>query len=100
MARRHKLDIIAEILKLSKGGSKRTRLAYLANINFTLLTKYTTLLEKKSFIYVMNDQIYTTHEGLEFLEQYEKMRLAWDFNEETEKLIVKEAHANFVVNDK
>lgn len=100
MARRHKLDIIAEILKLSKGGSKKTRLVYQANINFTMLAKYTTLLEKKSFIYTMNDHIYTTHEGLEFLEQYEKMRLAWDFNEETEKVRAKEAHANLIVNNR
>jgi predicted transcriptional regulator len=94
MARRHKLDIIAEILKLSKGGSKKTRLVYQANINFTMLLKYTALLEKKNFIHMMNDQIYTTHEGLEFLEQYENMRLAWDFNEEAEKMRTEEARAN------
>ena len=67
---------------------------YQANINFTMLVKYTALLEKKSFIHMMNDHIYTTHEGLEFLEQYEKMRLAWDFNEEAEKVRTEEAHAN------
>ena len=85
---------MAEILRLSKGGSKRTRLVYQANINFTMLVKYTALLEKKSFIHMMNDHIYTTHEGLEFLEQYERMRLAWDFNEEAEKVRAEEARAN------
>ena len=85
---------MAEILRLSKGGSKRTRLVYQANINFTMLVKYTALLEKKSFIHMMNDHIYTTHEGLEFLEQYERMRLAWDFNEEAEKARAEEARAN------
>jgi predicted transcriptional regulator len=94
MARRHKLDIIAEILKLAQGGSKKTRLVYQANINFTMLVKYTALLEKKSFIHMMNDHIYTTHEGLEFLRQYEQMRLAWDFNEEDEKARAEEARAN------
>ena len=44
--------------------------------------------------------IYTTHEGLEFLEQYEKMRTAWDFNEETEKVRAKEAQANLIVNNR
>ena len=85
---------MAEILRLSKGGSKRTRLVYQANINFTMLVKYTALLEKKSFIHMMNDHIYTTHEGLEFLEQYERIRLAWDFNEEAEKVRAEEARAN------
>lgn len=85
MARRHQLDIIAEILKISEKGSKKTRLVYLANINFTMLRKYTKLLEKKGFIYTLNDRIYTTHEGLEFLKQYEMMRLSWDFSEETER---------------
>jgi predicted transcriptional regulator len=94
MARRHKLDIIAEILKLAQGGSKKTRLVYQANINFTMLVKYTALLEKKSFIHMMNDHIYTTHEGLEFLRQYEQMRLAWDFSEEAEKARAEEARAN------
>jgi predicted transcriptional regulator len=84
---------MAEILRLSKGGSKKTRLVYRANINFTMLVKYTALLEKKGFIHMMNDHIYTTHEGLEFLEQYEKMRLAWGFNEEAEKVRAEEAHA-------
>ena len=85
---------MAEILRLSKGGSKRTRLVYQANINFTMLVKYTVLLEKKGFIHMMKDHIYTTHEGLEFLEQYERMRLAWDFSEEAEKVRAEEARAN------
>lgn len=85
---------MAEILRLSEGGSKKTRLVYQANINFTMLVKYTALLEKKRFIQMMDDHIYTTHEGLEFLEQYEKMRLAWDYDEEAEKMRAEEAHAN------
>jgi hypothetical protein len=43
---------------------------------------------------MMNDHIYTTHDGLKFLDQYEKMRLACGFNEESEKARAEEAHAN------
>jgi predicted transcriptional regulator len=99
MARRHKLDIIAEILTLCKNGSKKTRLVYGANINFKMLRKYQTLLENKRFITTMNGRIYTTYEGFEFLKDYKKMRLAWGFNEE-EKLAAEEDHITPLLTDK
>ena len=78
MGRRHKLDIMADLLRLSKNGSKKTRLVYLANINFNMLKKYVTLLESKNFIYNSDDLIYTSREGFDFLRQYDELMMAWD----------------------
>ena len=78
MGRRHKLDIMADLLRLSKNGSKKTRLVYLANINFNMLKKYVTLLESKGFIYNSDDLIFTSREGFDFLRQYDELMMAWD----------------------
>ena len=78
MGRRHKLDIMADILRLSKDGSKKTRLVYLANINFNMLKKYVSLLESKGFIYSSDDLFYTSREGFDFLRQYDELMMAWD----------------------
>lgn len=85
VGRRHKLDIMADLLRLSKNGSKKTRLVYLANINFNMLKKYTTLLESKNFIYNYNDLIYTSREGFDFLRQYNELMLAWDLIDKDSK---------------
>lgn len=78
MGRRHKIDIMAEILRLSKVGSKKTRLVYLANINFNMLRKYLSLLESKGFIYKSEDIFYTSRDGFAFLKQYEELMMAWN----------------------
>jgi len=81
MARRHKLDIMAEILRLAMAGTRKTRLVYLANLNFTILKKYLKLLEEKGFVYTYNSLIHTSPEGAEFLKQYEELMMAWDMME-------------------
>ncbi len=78
VGRRHKLDIMADLLRLSKNGSKKTRLVYLANINFNMLKKYVTLLESKGFIYYSDDLIYASRVGCDFLRQYDELMMAWD----------------------
>ena len=78
VGRRHKLDIMADLLRLSKKGSRKTRLVYLGNINFNMLKKYVTLLESKGFIYNSDDLIYTSREGFNFLRQYDELMMAWD----------------------
>ena len=78
VGRRHKLDIMADLLRLSKNGSKKTRLVYLANINFNMLKKYVALLESKGFIYNSDDLIFTSREGFDFLRQYDELMMAWD----------------------
>ncbi len=81
VGRRHKLDIMADLLRLSKDGSKKTRLVYLANINFNMLKKYVTLLKSKGFIYNSDDLIYTSREGFDFLRKYDELMMAWDLTD-------------------
>ncbi len=85
MGRRHKLDIMADLLRLSKNGSRKTRLVYLANINFNMLKKYVTLLESKGFIYNSDELIYTSREGFDFLRQYDELMMAWDLMDNNAK---------------
>ena len=50
VGRRHRLEIVTEILRNAKGGIQKTQLVYLTNINFTLLKKYQNLLVEKGLI--------------------------------------------------
>jgi len=85
VGRRHKLDIMTDLLRLSKNGSRKTRLVYLANINFNMLKKYVILLESKGFIYKSDNLIYTSREGFDFLRQYDELIMAWDLMDNNAK---------------
>lgn len=73
--RRNNLDISAEILNLAKGGTRKTRLVYQANLNFTLLKKYLKKLLDRGLIETVDGIIFTTNKGIEFLEQYSDLTL-------------------------
>jgi predicted transcriptional regulator len=75
--RRHRMEIVAEILRNAVGGIQKTQLVYLTNINFTLLKKYQNILADKGLIESMNGQIYTTEEGIEFLRKYKELMNIW-----------------------
>jgi predicted transcriptional regulator len=77
MGRRHRLEIVAEILRNAMGGIRKTQLVYLTNINFTVLKKYQNILVEKGLIESMDGQIYTTEEGIEFLRKYEELMKIW-----------------------
>ena len=76
MARRHKVDIFAEVLRLAKNGAKLTRLVYQANLNFTIIRKHLQALTEHDLIESINGHTHTTEKGLEFLEKYEEMIVA------------------------
>lgn len=73
MARRHKLDILAEILNFAKNGVKKTKLVYQANSNFTVMKEYLQTLIDRGFIESIDGHLVTTDKGLEFLEKFEEM---------------------------
>ncbi len=75
--RRHRLEIVAEILRNAVGGIQRTQLVYLTNINFTVLKKYQSILAEKGLIESMDGRIYTTEEGIEFLRRYKELMNIW-----------------------
>ena len=77
VGRRHRLEIVTEILRNAKGGIQKTQLVYLTNINFTLLKKYQNLLVEKGLIESTNGQIRTTEAGIEFISKYDKLMSIW-----------------------
>jgi predicted transcriptional regulator len=70
MGRRQKYDIIADILKTAAMGTKKTRLVYLSNLNFTILKDYLDLLLKTELLEFSEDELFTTLKGFLFVEKY------------------------------
>jgi len=77
VGRRHRMEIVADILRNARGGIQKTQLVYLTNINFTLLKKYQSILVEKGLIESTNGQIYTTEAGIKFLRKYEELMKIW-----------------------
>jgi predicted transcriptional regulator len=69
--RRTQVDIIVTLLERAVRGATRTALVYQANLNFTLVRKYTALLQSKSMLELVQTSrgpMYrTTETGLEAL---------------------------------
>jgi predicted transcriptional regulator len=80
MARRGKVDIIADILNAAKGGSKRTRVVYKTNLNFTIFQEYLDVLVERGLIERFNGQVYTTDRGLEYIRIYDDLYELMDLN--------------------
>ena len=89
MARRQKWDIIADILKIAAMGSKKTRLVYLSNLNFTILKEYFDILLRNELIEISNDEIYTTFKGFFYLEKYEEISNLLNTDNNDSKIDVK-----------
>jgi len=86
MGRRHKLDVIFEILSLAQGGVRRTRLVYLTNINFSMLRRYLNVLFRMGLIEDRGRMLVTTPKGVRFVEEYDEFTSKWNFYEEFERV--------------
>ena len=73
MARRGRLDIIADILRVANRGSKKTKLVYETNTNFGLMKEYLALLDKRGLIREYDARVYTTDAGNEYLLYYDEL---------------------------
>lgn len=71
--RRNNLDIYADILRVSKGGAKKTHLVYHANLNFNIIKKYMKELLERQLLEQSGDRFYQTEKGSEFIERYETL---------------------------
>ena len=72
-SRRNNLRIIADILRIAKGGANKTRIVYRANLNFKLLNDYIKELERARLVEVDHSkrgEIRTTEKGAEFLNNF------------------------------
>ena len=74
---RDRLEIIAEILEVTKEGQLKTRILYSANLSFSQLNEYLAFMIKMGFLEVNKDnkkRIYrTTNRGLKYLESLEEI---------------------------
>lgn len=73
MARRGRLDIIADILRTANRGSKKTRLVYETNTNFVLMKEYLDLLERRGLVLEYDSTVYTTDAGNDYLLYYDEL---------------------------
>ena len=73
MMRRNDLDICGEVLRVARGGAKKTRIVYQANLNFKIVEKYLARLENGDLLREERGIYVTTSRGSRFLEQYSQL---------------------------
>jgi len=74
---RSRIQIAANILEITKNGSRKTRIMYLGNLSFDLLQKYLDLLVRIGLIEVQDGDERTyvaTEKGGRFLEDYYELQ--------------------------
>jgi len=68
---RGKLQIIADILSVARGGAKKTHVMYQANLSFTLLKRYLTEVLDGGLVIVDDEDRYRlTRRGQNFLDRF------------------------------
>jgi len=74
MMRRNDLDICGEVLTVARGGARKTRIVYQANLNFRIVEKYLARLEGGDLLREDGGIYVTTDRGTSFLEQYSLLK--------------------------
>ena len=70
---RKRLEIVADILSVVKGGAKKTRIMYQANLSYKLLTLYLRFVREAGLVSTEGKGNYDlTQKGHEFLERYKQ----------------------------
>jgi predicted transcriptional regulator len=65
--RRSKIDIVVDVLEVTKNGVNKTAIVYKSNLNFRLAEKYLSLLEKQGLLEKKSDKYFTSDKGKIFL---------------------------------
>ncbi len=71
---RSSFEIIAEILKTSKNGAKKTRIMYSCGLSYRFVHKYLELLLETGLLRV-GSSYQTTDKGINFLSKYQTLDL-------------------------
>ncbi|MHC3128765.1 MAG: transcriptional regulator [Candidatus Bathyarchaeota archaeon] len=71
---RSSFEIIAEILKTSKNGAKKTRIMYSCGLSYRFVQKYLALLLGTGLLRIGNSY-HTTDKGMGFLRKYQTLDL-------------------------
>ena len=98
---RNKLQILAEILEIVRGGAKKTHIMYKANLSYKLLCKYLDEVLECGFVRVDREDCYVVApKGEKFLEKFAAYRrLREHVNEELntvdkEKSLLEQMYTN------
>ena len=73
MMKRNRLDICADLVRVARGGARKTHLVYRANLNFRVLQPYLRLLIDKGLIIEKPPYYTSTEKGEEFLHYYKML---------------------------
>jgi predicted transcriptional regulator len=71
---RSSFDIIAEILRISKNGAKKTRIMYTCGLSYNFVQKYLDMLLQTDLL-KLGSAYYTTEKGMGFLRNYQNLDL-------------------------
>lgn len=74
--KRSDLDIVADILRIAKKGARKSHIVYKANLNFQLVERYLTKLQKAGLIVFPLHESFlftTTSNGIEYISRYENL---------------------------
>jgi len=70
---RKRLEIIFDVLSVVKGGAKKTRIMYQANLSYRLLTVYLRFVREAGLVSTQSKSDYVlTQKGHKFLEKYKQ----------------------------
>ena len=64
---RKKIQIITDILSVTKDGAKKTHIMYQANLSFKLMNQYLSKVINLGLLTQINDEYFTTPKGMRFL---------------------------------
>lgn len=73
--RRDKHEIVLDILKIARGGKRKTHIMYKAKLSYNQLKAYLELLNDRGFLESNNGFYCTTRKGLDFIKTYEGISL-------------------------
>jgi predicted transcriptional regulator len=80
---RDRLQIIADILSVVRGGAKKTHVMYQANLSFTLLKRYLTEVLEAGLVSCDDEEFYRlTGRGLKFLDRFDEYSMRCERVEE------------------
>ena len=72
---RNRLDIIADVLEVAKGGARKTKIMYGANLSYTLLTRYLKDVIDMGLVRGEDGSIFKlTEKGSDFLQEFNGYR--------------------------
>jgi len=72
--KRSDIEILADILKVAKGGAKKSHIVYKANLNFKIVKNYLTILSESGLITCPEgpeNTFNTTDKGIEYINHFE-----------------------------